>query len=195
MLLLGSLKRTLLRKANVIGLAALTAPGLAAAHTQGIEYYIAGAGTGMITTLQPCPDIQCNSGDTCTCVTASGSLKARNAIDGKKFFNGTYTMEISSDYSTGIDNGARGRCWGTTGYFTVTFPKGKMTLPWSGLACTVPRTQDQMTFGITAPVAIGSGTGIYNNASGAGSFSGTFSPTSGNLVFNVLGLAVLFPGS
>lgn len=191
MLSMASLKRGLVRKANIIGLAAVVAPGLAAAQAPGQEYYIAGAGTGMITNLQPCPDIQCNDGDTCTCVTASGPLKARNAVNGKKSFPGTYTMELSSDYRTGINNGARGTCWGTTGFLIVSFPKGNMTLPWSGLACRVPRTADQMTYGITAPVLIGSGTGIYANASGAGSFSGSFSPTTGNVVFNVLGLAML----
>ena len=165
------------------------APVVAAhAGPAGYEIFVLGAGHGMIMHLQSCSDIQCNSGDTCSCVEASGNAKVRIAT-GKNYIQGSYTLEVSVDNTATVNNGSGSECYGATGKYDLTLSGGILNMPFSGLACHVPGVKDGRTFGITAPVVIGSGTGNYANPLGTGSFSGSFSPTDHKVAFDIAGYA------
>jgi hypothetical protein len=155
------------------------------AKPSGEQYFVLGGGGAMVTSQQPCPHIPCNTGDTCSCITASGDLKA-NAQSHNKSYPGTFKLEISADNSATMNNGAGGHCFASTGKFHLKFPVGTMDIPFSGLGCRVPGLPDTATFGISAPATLAIGTGYYAGKSAAGTFAGTFSPTVGTVMFDVV---------
>jgi hypothetical protein len=166
----------------VAGLAVVTA---ATAAVPGKEYFVIGGGGGMVVHANPCPDITCNSGDTCSCVSGSGSLKVSPQLGGK-VYNGTYTLEVSADNSATNNNGGNGTCFASTGKFKVTLPAGTLEIPFSGPGCRIPGVPDTAEFGISAPAVLGNGTGYYSGKSGTGTFAGSFSPTNATTQFDLV---------
>jgi len=107
------------------------------AKPSGEQYFVLGGGGAMVTSQQPCPHIPCNTGDTCSCITASGDLKA-NAQSHNKSYPGTFKLEISADNSATMNNGAGGHCFASTGKFHLKFPVGTMDIPFSAWAAAFP---------------------------------------------------------
>ncbi len=166
----------------VAGFAFVTSAGAA---TAGKQYFSVGGGGGMVMSGNACPDIPCNSGDTCSCVTGSGDLKVSGQL-GSKVYNGTYTLELSADNSVTYDNGGNGHCFSSSGKFFVKLPAGTLEIPFSGPACRIPGVRDIAEFGISAPAVIGNGTGYYHGKTGTGTFAGSFSPTAGTTEFDLV---------
>ena len=166
------------------------AAGSASAQVKGQEYFGLGGGGGMVMHDQPCPDIPCNVGDTCSCVNSSGNFQAKG-VGGYKSTSGTYVLEVSADNSTGIDNGGGGRCFGSDGFIVLTINGANLTLPFSGPGCRIGSSPqgggDPNAVGISAPTYIESGTGRFKNPQGSGNFSATLKPGTNVVLFNIAG--------
>jgi hypothetical protein len=173
--------------AGVVGaIAGLAFAGSAvAAKSGGHQYFVLGGGGGMVMSNQPCPKIPCNTGDTCSCITASGDVSA-DLQKGNKSYSGKFKLEISADDSATMNNGAGGHCFASTGKFHLIFKAGTLDIPFSGLGCRIPGLPDTATFGISAPASLAVGTGFYLGKSGTGTFAGSFSPTAGTVQFDLV---------
>ncbi len=178
--------RSLMAAAACAGL--LSSASAQAAGAQGRQFFGLGAGGGMIANGQPCPDLQCNGTDVCSCVTSSGTINLSTAKT--SFPSGTYTLELSADKSTAMPNGAGGLCYGTAGNMVVTTSVGTLTLNVAGLSCRVGQGgggPESVPFAITAPAVIVSGTGGYKNPLGTGSLSASFDPMSKTALLDLVG--------
>ena len=181
-----------MRYATLAAIAAgsIFAAGSASAQVKGQEYFGLGGGGGIVVHAQPCADIPCNTGDTCSCINSSGGFTAKG-LGGYKSSAGNYTLEVSADNSTAFNNGAGGRCFGSTGYVVLTLGNSSLTLPFSGAGCRIGASPGgggaPNALGITAPAYIASSTGRFKNPTGSGSFSGTFDPDGKTVTFNLVG--------
>ena len=84
-----------------------------AATPPGQQYFTVGMGGGMLMNNAPCADLPCNGTDSCSCLQASGQLGFSSLK--KQFPSGTFTVELSTDKSSGFPNGTGGQCFGTGG--------------------------------------------------------------------------------
>ena len=162
--------------------------GANAAAPNGRIYFGIAAGTAIVKHANPCPDIPCNTGDVCSCVTGSGSTTLRSLEVKNVTYPATFTVEVSADDSTAINNGSGGKCFGTTGAVVLTLKPGTITLPFTGLGCRIG-TAATGPFGISAPIYISSGTGKYVNGQATGTFSATVNDASNTLLMNIQGYA------
>ena len=174
---------------GVLGAAgAMLAMQPASAQLTGALYLGVAGGGGYAQHNSPCPDIPCNTGDTCSCVQSSGKALFRRA-NGNTAYSGTYTLEVSADNSTGFNNGSGGQCFGTTGILNLTTKGGTIQLPFTAPGCRIGEAGHPNPLGISASIYIASGTGQYTNAAGSGSFSGSLNPATQQVFFTVVGYA------
>ena len=166
-----------------------------AANPPGQQYFTVGMGGGMLTNDAPCPDLPCNGTDSCSCLQASGQLGFSSLK--KQFPSGTFTVELSTDKSSGFANGTGGQCFGTGGNMMITTPRGTLTLAISGPECRLGAGgggPDAAPFGVSIPATIVSGTGGYANPMGTGTLAGTFDPVSKTVLLDLVGYGVLGAG-
>lgn len=172
-----------------VGASAMLTASAFAGTLPGRQYFGISAGAGAVFHAQPCPDIPCNNGDTCSCVTGAGSATF-HALSPNKDYPATFTIEVSADDSTAINNGSGGKCFGTTGVLTLTLKPGTITLPFSSLGCRIGQPMNNTgTWGISAPIYISSGTGQYVKGKGTGTIGATIDPTAGTILMDVSGYA------
>ncbi len=185
----GSMGRQMRLGLLVAGTAMLSVAGAQASGVPGKQYFTIGGGGGMQTYATPCPNIPCNGSDVCSCVTSSGTVKF-STIQQTLAQDGSYTLEVSGDLNTSMNNGAGGLCYFGTGIFTLTTVKGTLTIPSSGQICRIG-TRPNTPYGMSAPAYIQSGTNKYSNAMGTGTFTGTFDPQSQTVLLDVVGYGIL----
>lgn len=193
-----TVKRPIQALASCTGLGMLligSAIGLASAAQAGVpgqEYFTVGGGGGMLTFETPCPDIPCGTGNTCTCVTSTGTVKFSTTA--ATLTTGTYTLEVSTAVNSAMPNGAGNLCYFASGTLGLTTPKGTLTIPFSGPACRIGAKvtgPDATPLGTASVAYIAAGTGKYHNPTGVGSFTGTFNPFTQNVLFDLVGYGIL----
>lgn len=177
---------------GILGVVAAAGAALAfqpaSAQLTGALYLGVAGGGGYAQHNAPCPDIPCNTGDTCSCVTSSGKVLFHRA-NGNTSYNGKYTLEVSADNSTGFNNGSGGMCFGSTGILNLTTASGTLQLPFTAPGCRIGPQGHPNPLGISASIYIASGTGAYTNAAGSGGFAGSLNPATQQVFFEITGYA------
>ena len=150
-----------------------------------------GVATVVVASALSCPNVACQTGDTCTFMTFTGAAQSFTRFGSglsKATILGCVAIDANSFVSIGSGAGGDTGCSGATGTFILTSTSkagGLVTLAYAGQVCTLPTDPTRQTLR-GAYVATGSSDKAITSAEGQVNAGFTFNGTvgAGGISFN-----------